>query len=568
MLIIAGILALAMLMMVVTLAYYRWHPILALLACALMAASMTPGSSLLMSNLREKGWQVVKFDADQLQLRASSRTPTPGPYFLAPTRNGIPAFTQVGGASVVRVDVQAINVAASGGGWVVNFAPLSSSDQQMLLPFAEPSGFWLLEESQWKAVSQASRSKAIERISKGFGGTCEKIGIVILLASIIGACLISSGAAKLIVVRLSELFGQSRVTFALVVAGFVLGIPVYFDTVFLLLLPVAIAYYRTTGKSYLFVIMSVVVGATMAHSLVPPTPGPLLVANALKINIGTAMIMGMVVGLVTATSGWLFSYWLAQRWPIAPVHDDVKLSISEISSGSSTAVSPLSFSLAIAPILLPMILLAGEAFVSAMGDALPLPRSATLAIEWFGQKEIALAIAAFLAIYAVLKSGKTSEELTRVMQDGLTVGGTVLLVTSAGGAFGDTIRQTDIAGILADQSMVPQNGIGLLCIAFLITALVRVLQGSATVAMFTAIGLIQPWVDPSTLGYHPVYLALAIGCGSKMCPWMNDSGFWLVGRMAGLTPMQTLRSFSLVLSMMGLVGLGVILILAKLLPLA
>jgi GntP family gluconate:H+ symporter len=214
-----------------------------------------------------------------------------------------------------------------------------------------------------------------------------------------------------------------------------------------------------------------------------------------------------------------------------------------------------------------MILLAGHAIAESLIPQGSLPPRAFAIIDWLGQKEIALALATCLAIYGVIRNNITSSETARIIQEGLTVGGTVLLVTSAGGAFGDTIRQTDIAGILADQSIVPQSGSGLLVTAFVITALVRVLQGSATVAMFTAIGLVQPWVNPETLGYHPIYLALAIGCGSKMCPWMNDSGFWLVARMAGLTPVQTLRSFSLVLSIMGLVGLLIVLCLANILPL-
>jgi GntP family gluconate:H+ symporter len=557
---IAGILILALLMMVATLAYYRWHPILALLACSLLVASLTPTGSVVTASLRDKAWRAEVESEQQLRILHSSRTPSSGTYRIL-SIDPYAAFTSTSAAQAISIEVLAIDPIAANGDWNAQVKPATDFTQ---LNGAGPSGrkLWLMDESQWKASQQTAKVSAIERISKGLGNTCEKIGIMILLASIIGSCLIASGAAQRIVSWLSELLGQSRVTLALVISGFILGIPVFFDTVFLLLLPVALSYARSTGKNYLLVIMSVVVGATMAHSLVPPTPGPLQVANALQIDIATAMLMGTIVGGSTATIGWLTSRWLDRVWPIIP---------NELPKGenaeSTTSQPSMPLWLALSPIVLPMFFLAGHAMVEAFDNSNLLMPQVSAMIDWLGQKEVALALATVFAIYGVFRNASAGTDVAKVIQEGLTVGGTVLLVTSAGGAFGDTIRQTDVAGILSDNSIVPQSGLGLLVTAFVITALVRVLQGSATVAMFTAIGLVQPWVNPETLQYHPVYLALAIGCGSKMCPWMNDSGFWLVARMAGLTPTQTLRSFSLVLSIMGLAGLGAVLCMATLLPL-
>lgn len=558
---IAGILVLALLMMVVTLAYYRWHPILALLACSLLVASLTPSGSVVTSSLRDKAWRLQVDSGQTLRVLHSSRTPTPGRYRVL----AIDPYQAYSGDKTqpsIEIEVSSFEPLEENGDWLArrddNESPTFPNTSN------EVSRLWLIEESQWKATLQVSKSSAIDRISKGLGSTCEKIGIMILLASIIGSCLIASGAAQRIVDWLSELLGRSRITLALVLSGFILGIPVYFDTVFLLLLPVAISYARSTGKNYLLVIMSVVVGATMAHSLVPPTPGPLQVANALQVDIATAMFMGTIVGCATSTIGWLCSRWLDRLWPIVPV----ELPVTNTEETLPSTKSSMPLWLALSPIVLPMCLLAGHAIVKAFVDSNRMSPQLLTAMDWLGQKEVALALATGLAILGVLRHGSAAVDVSKVIQDGLTVGGTVLLVTSAGGAFGDTIRQTDIAGILSDHSVVPQSGLGLLVTAFVITALVRVLQGSATVAMFTAIGLVQPWVNPEILDYHPVYLALAIGCGSKMCPWMNDSGFWLVARMAGFTPAQTLRSFSLVLSLMGLAGLIIVLCLATLMPLA
>jgi len=558
---IAGILVLALLMMITTLAYFRWHPILALLACSLLVASLTPAGSVMNSSLRDKAWRAMPPNASEPQWRVqhSSRVPAPGIFRLVAI-DPHQSFTEELAEQAIAIEVSSFQTTTTHDDWLIQFSP---AQVRSVPPNTNgQASWWLIDQAQWKSSLSILNSTAIQRISRGLGNTCEKIGIMILLASIIGSCLIASGAANRIVAWLSDALGRDRVTLALVLSGFILGIPVFFDTVFLLLLPVALSYSRSTGKNYLLVIMSVVVGATMAHSLVPPTPGPLQVANALQVDIATAMLMGAIVGGATATMGWVCSRWLDRYWPIAiPEQATATAEQEKINS------SPMPLWLAFSPIVLPMILLAGHAIVESLIPTESLhPRIFTI-IDWLGQKEIALALATFLAIYGVIRNNVTSNETARIIQEGLTVGGTVLLVTSAGGAFGDTIRQTDIAGILADQSIVPQSGSGLLVTAFVITALVRVLQGSATVAMFTAIGLVQPWVNPETLGYHPVYLALAIGCGSKMCPWMNDSGFWLVARMAGLTPVQTLRSFSLVLSIMGLAGLLIVLFLANILPL-
>jgi GntP family gluconate:H+ symporter len=571
MLSIPVVLVLAMILMIVALAYFRWHPMLALLLCAFFVASLTPRSSYLMSEIRDKGYRISQWSKDQISVRSTRGRPSTGSYVIYSE----PDLTEPQSKSNVippKLDIETVSNDSSQDVWKLQItnspnanSPNTNSTTQLpttLDGTAAPTQ-WLIEETTFNTAQRNSRQSAIERISKGFGGTCERIGIMIVLASVIGSCLIASGSAQVIVRALIRAMGTQRVGLAMVTAGFILGIPVFFDTVFLLLLPVAISFYQSTRKDYLLVIMSVVVGATMAHSLVPPTPGPLLVADALHIDIGTAMLMGSLVGISTSASGWLASKYLNYIWPIVPK--------DETSTVSKTANEKLekepSLLLASLPILLPMLLLGADAVL----DALPSQRESfgTLAsaVSWFGQKEVALGLSTAIAVYAVARTGSTKDKMTQVVQEGLAMGATVLLVTSAGGAFGDMIRQTDISGMLADQAFLPKNGFAVLLIAFSITAVIRVLQGSATVAMITAVGLVQPWIDSGSLGFHPVYLALAIGCGSKMCPWMNDSGFWLVGRMAGLTPIQTLRSFTLVLSVMGIVGLIVTIALAYLMPL-
>lgn len=566
MLSIPVILVLAMILMIVALAYFRWHPMLALLLCAFFVASLTPRHAYLMSEIRDKGYRIFQRSKDQISVRSTRGRPSTGSYIVYSETDSTTSHLE----SVVfppNLEIETVSNDASQDVWKLQIANSSNANATAQPPTTldgtSPRTQWLIEEATFNTAQRNSRQSAIERISKGFGGTCERIGIMIVLASVIGSCLIASGSAQVIVRALIRAMGTQRVGLAMVAAGFILGIPVFFDTVFLLLLPVAISFYQSTRKDYLLVIMSVVVGATMAHSLVPPTPGPLLVADALHIDIGTAMLMGCLVGVSTSASGWLASKYLNYIWPIVPkdeANNASKVSNEKIDKEPSLFLASL-------PILLPMLLLGADAVL----DALPSQREflglLASAISWLGQKEVALGLSTAIAVYAVARTGSTKDKMTQVVQEGLAMGATVLLVTSAGGAFGDMIRQTDISGMLADQAFLPKNGFAVLLIAFSITAIIRVLQGSATVAMITAVGLVQPWIDSGSLGFHPVYLALAIGCGSKMCPWMNDSGFWLVGRMAGLTPIETLKSFSLVLSVMGIIGLIVTMTLAYMMPL-
>jgi GntP family gluconate:H+ symporter len=566
MLSIPVVLVLAMILMIVALAYFRWHPMLALLLCAFFVASLTPRSSYLMSEIRDKGYRISQWSKDQISVRSTRGRPTAGSYIVYSEPDPSRTHSETG-AIPAEMEIETVSNDSIQDVWKLQIANSSNANTTAQPPTTldgtTAGTQWLIEEATFHTAQRNSRQSAIERISKGFGGTCERIGIMIVLASVIGSCLIASGSAQVIVRALIGAMGTQRVGLAMVTAGFILGIPVFFDTVFLLLLPVAISFYQSTRKDYLLVIMSVVVGATMAHSLVPPTPGPLLVADALHIDIGTAMLMGCLVGISTSASGWLASKYLNYIWPIVP--KDEASTASKVANEKPEKEPSLL--LASLPILLPMLLLGADAVL----DALPSKRESfgmlDSAISWFGQKEVALGLSTAIAVYAVARTGSTKDKMTHVVQEGLAMGATVLLVTAAGGAFGDMIRQTDISGMLADQAFLPKNGFAVLLIAFSITAVIRVLQGSATVAMITAVGLVQPWIDSGSLGFHPVYLALAIGCGSKMCPWMNDSGFWLVGRMAGLTPVETLRSFSLVLSVMGIVGLVVTITLAYLMPL-
>ncbi len=409
-----------------------------------------------------------------------------------------------------------------------------------------------------------SQKPAGQRLAEGFGDTCRKIGILIAMASVIGTCLLESGAARRIVDWTRNLVGERRTPLAFAASGFIVGIPVFFDTVFYLLMPLARAMYRKEGKNYLLYVMSIVVGATMAHSLVPPTPGPLLVASEIEgVTVGQMIIGGLIVGTISVASGFAYSLWANQRWTITvdaePIVDEPSL---------PTAAPSIVASLL--PILLPVFLLATKTFVDSMGSAAPawIDPLRPL-IRFLGDKNIALIIAALFALALLYRYQRSDrpDGWTNSIQSALASGGIIILITSAGGAFGNALRQCGVADALQERFPATENGMMLLVVAFVLTTVVRFAQGSATVAMITSVSIVAPLAATISLGFHPVYLALAIGCGSKPLPWMNDSGFWIVGRMSGMTEVETLRTFSVTLTIMGVVGFLVTLAGAWWLPL-
>ena len=183
------------------------------------------------------------------------------------------------------------------------------------------TGDLLVSESDYQAAIKLRDATWTSHIANGFGTMCGKIGIVIALAAVIGRGLLDSGAANRIVIAMRTALGERRTPLALVLSGFVIGIPVYFDTVFYLLLPLARALGKQTGRNYLLYILSIIVGATMAHSLVPPTPGPLLVASELGVPLGQMIGAGTVVGLIAASAGFLFAV-IANRRMVIPIRED------------------------------------------------------------------------------------------------------------------------------------------------------------------------------------------------------------------------------------------------------
>jgi gluconate:H+ symporter, GntP family len=403
-----------------------------------------------------------------------------------------------------------------------------------------------------------SESWFVSRFTGAFGDGCGRIALIIAMAAVIGRCLLDSGGAKRIVDSLMRLFGVKGTPFAFAASAFTLGIPVFFDTVFYLLMPLGKAMRRETGKHYLLYVLTIVAGATMAHSLVPPTPGPLTVAGFFgdEVSVGAMMMGGLIIGSFTVCVGIAYAYWADKRWEI-PLREDLALPLAAGDKTASCPAPPLWLSLI--PIALPVFLIGGETILSMAGVSHPL-------IEFLGDQNIALLLSAGTAVVLLIRYTPAGESTRQAVQEALASGGTIILITAAGSAFGAVLKDTGIAQLIS-SSVSGSETLMLIPVAYLVTALIRTAQGSATVAMITAGGMVAPLALGTDLSYSALYLALAIGCGSKPISWANDSGFWVIGRMTGMTPMETFKTVSVMMLLMSLAGLAAILLGAVFLPL-
>jgi GntP family gluconate:H+ symporter len=420
------------------------------------------------------------------------------------------------------------------------------------------------------AASKLSQQTIGERISAEFGNTAAKVGIIIAMAAIIGKCMLESGAAERIIRSLLQLMGVKKAPAAFLVTSFFIGIPVFYDTVIFLMMPLAKAMAVRIGKNYILLVLSILAGAVMANSLVPPSAGPLFLTGAMQIPIGLMMVTGTILGLMTATTGYFFAQWVNKRM-VVPVRDSLEARLEDIKLHNAKTDSELpSFWFSILPVLLPLVFICADTFMNMSSKenvpSSPLISSIKSIIHLLGDKNISLILAALVALLLVIIHKKSSRtEMSNFLQTALMSGGAIVLIICAGGAFGGMLQQTGISGEIA--GLTGHYQMALIPLSFLVAAIIRTAQGSATVAVITTSGILAGMAHAAHLQYNPVYIGLAIGCGSKLVPWMNDAGFWIVCKLSNLTEKEALKTLSPMNTIMGIVGLIIILIAARLCPL-
>ncbi|MGH9340812.1 MAG: GntP family permease [Acidobacteriota bacterium] len=417
--------------------------------------------------------------------------------------------------------------------------------------------------------------QAVELTAVEFGSTAAAIGIVIALAAVIGQCLMDSGAADKITRRALAVFGEKRSPLALLSSGYILAIPVFFDTVFFLLIPLARALRVRTGKNYVHYVMAIGAGGVITHSLVPPTPGPLLMVAALPgLSLGTAIGLGFLLGIGPAlVAGTFFASYINRKVNI-PFREVAGSSQAELQAIVDRPEGHLpGFFFSILPVLLPVALITGDTILQSFQASSELALSPGLlqASSFLGNKNVALFLGTFFAIGLLMRHKKLSlQQLQDRLEPAMLSAGIIILITSAGGAFGKMLARTGISEALQQTTGdFGGQGVFYILLAFGLASTMKIAQGSGTVAMITTSAMMAAILGQgTTLPFHIIYIFAAIAFGSLVVSWMNDSGFWVVGKMSGFTEKETLTVWTLLLAFIGICGLIEVLFLSWLFPLA
>ena len=385
----------------------------------------------------------------------------------------------------------------------------------------------------------------LAKLTEGFGSTLKSIGIVIACGTVIGRFLEKSGGAGTMAASVLRLVGEKRSPLAMSITGYIVSIPVFCDSGFVILSALNRALSKKTGISLAVLAIALATGLYTTHVFVPPTPGPLAAAATIGADIGLIILLGLIVSIPTAGVGLLWAHFYGRRFKIIPkdMPDPVE---------NKTEGPPALF--AYAPLIIPIILIAlksiadyptapfGDGFIKSL-------------FAFIGHPVMALIIGVFLAFG--LKREKSDQSYFDWVATGLQNAGVIILITGAGGAFGNVLRATGIGESMGQTMSQWQLGIFL---PFIIAAVLKSAQGSSTVAIITTAALVSPLLEPMGLAtpLAKALVVLAIGAGSMTVSHVNDSYFWVVSQFSDMDTATALRCHSLATLVQGITGIIVI----------
>ncbi len=396
-------------------------------------------------------------------------------------------------------------------------------------------------------------SEITESMQKGMGGTLGFVATVVGLGAIFGQILQSSGGAESLAHYLVKKFGEGRASWAMMATGFLIAIPVFFDVGLIILIPIAYALSRDTKRSLLYYGIPLLAGLAVTHSFVPPTPGPVAVANILHADLGLVILFGLLFGLpVAIIAGPVWGKYISGKINIQPPGE---IFIQDNEMNTSERNFP-SFGLIIALITIPLFLIIISTF-SKLGIEQNIINKSKITniLIFIGHPFSALIIATLLTLYFLgFKRGMSKQKMLDLSTRALGPAGIIILITGAGGVLKQILIDSGMGKIMAEA--ISGSPVPPILLAWVLSAVVRVTQGSATVAMITAAGIISPVLPALDLNKIEISLiVLAIASGATFLSHINDSGFWLVSKYFGMDEKQTLRSWTMMESIIAISGL-------------
>lgn len=400
----------------------------------------------------------------------------------------------------------------------------------------------------------------VASITKGFGNTLGSIGIIIGFGVMMGAIFEASGAAERMALTFIEKLGHGREELALAITGFLVSIPIFCDSGFVILSPLAKAISRKTKKSVVTLGVALAGGLVITHSLVPPTPGPVGVAGIFGANVGAVILWGIVLAIPMTIAVITYAKYIGKKIYQLPSEDGEGFvrppyQAPNYDSLKATDKSKLpSTFLSFSPIILPIILILMNTILVAMKASGPVNDL----FVFLGSPVIAVGLGLIVAIYGLGRNFTKSETIAH-MEDGIKSAGIIILVTGGGGSLGMVLRDSGTGDYIAQ--LIAQTALPAILLPFVIASLVRLVQGSGTVAMITSASITAPIM--ATLGVNPILATLAACTGSLLYSYFNDSYFWVVNRILGIVDAkEQMRVWSFTTTIAWAVGFVEIMILS------
>jgi GntP family gluconate:H+ symporter len=404
----------------------------------------------------------------------------------------------------------------------------------------------------------------VKSFETGNGNTLGHIAIVVGLGTMLGKMMAESGGAERIATTLIDFFGEKHIHWAMMVVAVIVGLPVFFEVGFVLLIPIAFNVAKRTNKSLLLVGLPMVAGLSVVHGLLPPHPAAMLAVQAYHADIGRTIAYGLIVGIPTAiVAGPLFAL-LISRYIKLPKENALAAQFLGGANGANgangadaaKANAPQrelpSFGITLFTVLLPVILMLIGSWADLVFAPKTLPNDL---LRFFGNSDVALLTAVLVSFWTFgAKRGFTRDQIQKFCGECLAPIAGITLIVGAGGGFGRVLMDSGISKEIVNAAtsvhMSP------LLFGWLVAALIRLATGSATVAMTTACGIVAPIAAAGAVQVRPELLVLATGSGSLIFSHVNDGGFWLIKEYFGMTVGQTFKTWSLLETIISLMGLG------------
>ncbi|MDR3262608.1 MAG: GntP family permease [Tannerella sp.] len=389
----------------------------------------------------------------------------------------------------------------------------------------------------------------LESMTVGMSSTLGFVATVVGIGAIFGQILEASGGAESLARYLIVKFGKEKAPYSLALAGFMVAIPVFLDVGFIILVPVIYALAKDTKKSLLCYAIPLLAGLAVTHAFIPPTPGPVAVAEIIGVDLGWLIFFGFIIGIpVTIMAGPVFGKYIGSK-----IHVDVPAFFEE--TDRQTLKNLPSFWQVVSIIAIPLTLIVANTVSGVWAKANGVTDAFWVnLLSFLGHPFIALLIATLTAIYVMgIRRGFTRESILNLSSKALAPAGLIILITGAGGVFKQLLVDSGIgvalAGSLSGSALPP------IVLAYLLALIIRVTQGSATVAMITSAGIMSPMLEAFTLSEpQKALMVIAIAAGATTLSHVNDSGFWLVGKYLGLSEKQTLQSWTVMETIISVTG--------------